>query len=110
MNLPAHEEFYAVLNREGEPLARGKYVLAFSRREFADRAAANARLAGARIARFSDQADLLSFLEAVLRLGAEAIMVDDGQPNSSSIKLHPQTWDWAKFRRARQAGAGLETA
>lgn len=100
--------FYAVENGEGLPLSRGDKVLAFSSRELAQRILDRAQLAGGRIVRYAGEYEMFKFFEKALKLGAVAIMADEGDPKGASVRLYPQTWDWAKFRRARARAAGLE--
>ncbi len=99
--------FYTVENAGREPLARGDAALAFSSREKAQSALDSAEFAGGRVVRYAGQYDLFCFFERILNLGAQRVIVDDGERGSMAVRLSPATWDWKKFRRARAQAAGL---
>lgn len=103
-------EWWTVENRlTKRPLANSRgWPCLFSTREYAQQAAAKAKLRIAHIVHHGGNADVIAFLEAAGRAGATAIVIDPGQRGARWFSIRPEHWDWDEVRRQRTLARQME--
>lgn len=130
MNAALNTRWWAIENAEGVPLADAtvlidrdrredapesnvlhrtcRNVLIFSRREYAEQMRDASGVARASVVIYDGRSDAARFLAKCGELGADAFVVDAGQPHAHWFSIHREDWQPLAVTRARAEAIGLE--